>query len=416
MKQVAWGLLFLVGAVTAACADWPEFRGPSGDGRAEGAPQVPLKWSETENIMWKTAIPNIGWSTPVAMDGAIWLTSATEEGNDFFVHRIDAETGKIVFSEELFHCDEPEPLGNSVNCYAAPTAALEKGHVYVHFGSYGTACLDTKTNKTLWKRDDMPCRHYRGPGSSAILHGDLLILTFDGVDQQYMTALNKKTGETVWRTDRTTEWNDLDENGKPKREGDFRKAFSTPIVATIAGKDQLICPASYNVFAYDPQTGKELWKVPHGSFTSQVSPVFANGLLIAATGAGKAEVLGIRPGGEVAWRFGGKDVPSTPSPVATDELVFVVSNGGTINCLDATTGKSLWRERAGGNHIASPILVGDRVYVCSTTGKTKVIRAGRTFELLAENVLDEGLMASPAIMGNALYLRTKTHLYRIGER
>ncbi|WP_168433487.1 outer membrane protein assembly factor BamB family protein [Pontiella sulfatireligans] len=421
------GALVLAGIVfcglNAGAQGWPEFRGPEGRGLAEKGAKLPLNWSETSNVSWKTAIPHVGWSTPVALDGQLWLSSATEDGHDFYAYCVDAETGKMLFEKHLFHCDEPEVLGNSVNCYASPSAALEPGRVYMHFGSYGTACLDTATAKVLWKRDDMPCRHYRGPGSSAILHEDLLILTFDGVDQQYITALDKKTGKTVWRTERTTEWTDWDENGKPKRDGDFRKAFATPIIVKAAGKEQLLCPASSCVFAYDPRTGKELWKVPHSGHSASVSPVYGKGLVLAATGAGTSEILGIRPdgngdvsGSHVAWRFAGKDVPTTPSPLVVDDLFFMVSNRGTLTCLEAETGKSVWRERAGGNYIASPIHCGDRIYFFSNNGKTTVVRAGRVFEQLAENQLDDGFMASPVALGDSLILRTKTHLYRIEER
>ena len=426
MKRMGLGLLFLAGTAFAGGGNggWPEFRGPSGDGRvSEATEQLPLNWSETENVTWKTEIPHLGWSTPVVLSGRIWVSAATEDGTDYYAYCVDAGSGKIVFEKHLFHCDKPEPLGNSVNCYASPTAALEKDRVYFHFGSYGTACLETKTAKVLWKRDDLPCRHYRGPGSSVILHEDLLILTFDGVDQQYMTALNKHTGKTVWRTDRTTVWNDLDANGKPKREGDFRKAFTTPIVITVAGKAQLISPASSSIFAYDPETGREIWSVANAGHTASVSPVFSEGLVLATSGNGKTEMLGIRPDGagdvsesHVAWRFKSKDVPTTPSPVVKGELLFMLGNRGAVTCMDIKTGESIWRERLGGNHIASPILFGDRIYCCSATGKTTVIRAGRTFEKLAENELAEGFMASPAADGSALILRTKTHLYRIEDR
>jgi len=153
-------LLALLAITSPAIADWPEFRGPRGDGHVGGpgetkAAGLPLRWSETENLKWKTEIPYRGWSTPVVKDGQVWLTTATEDGHDFFAICVDAETGKVRFNEKVFHCETPEPLGNNVNCYATPSPAVETGRVYVHFGSYGTACLDTSTAKVLWKRDDL---------------------------------------------------------------------------------------------------------------------------------------------------------------------------------------------------------------------------------------------------------------------
>lgn len=421
--RLVFGALLLMGFM-AASAEWNQFRGSGGDGLVgAGTSRLPLSWSESENVCWKTAIPHQGWSTPVVMDGKIWLSSATEDGHDFFAYCVDAKTGKILFQKKLFHCVDPEPLGNSVNCYAAPSAAIEKERVYFHFGSYGTACLDATSAKVIWKRDDLPCRHYRGPGSSAILYKNLLILTFDGVDQQYLTALDKHTGETVWRTDRNIEWTDIDENGEPKRDGDFRKAFCTPVVVETKSGEQLISPASSAVIAYDPRTGKELWRVCHNGHTSSVSPVFGKGLVLATTGNRTVEMLAIRPDGKgdvtkshVAWRFGSKDVPTTPSPVVLDGFLFMLGNRGAVTCLDIETGETVWRERLGGNHIASPILFGDRVYCCSVTGKTTVFRAGGAFKELAVNQLDDGFMASPAVDGDALILRTKTHLYRIEEK
>ncbi|MEI6809924.1 MAG: PQQ-binding-like beta-propeller repeat protein, partial [bacterium] len=236
MKQLTPGILILSLLIfTTARADWPDFRGPTGDGHVTAADAnkpigLPLKWSETENVKWKTEIPFRGWSTPVVMDNQIWMTTATLEGNDFFAVCVDATTGRILFNEKLFHCDKPEPLGNNVNCYASPSPVIEPGRVYVHFGSYGTACLDTSNAKIIWKRDDLPCRHFRGPGSSLVLFENLLILTMDGIDLQYMVALDTKTGKTVWKTDRTAVWNDLDPDGKPHKEGDFRKAYSTPLI------------------------------------------------------------------------------------------------------------------------------------------------------------------------------------------
>jgi outer membrane protein assembly factor BamB len=333
------------------------------------------------------------------------------------------KTGKILFEKKLFHSDAPEPLGNAVNCYASPSPAIEPGRVYVHFGSYGTACLDTSTGDVLWKREDLKCRHYRGPGSSVMVYRDLLILTFDGVDVQYVTALDKRTGKTVWRSDRTTVWNDLDEKGQPKRDGDFRKGFATPLVIDVGGKDQLISPASSMLFAYDPSTGRELWRVRNVEHTPAVSPVFGGGLVLAVTGHGAAEMRAIRPDGtndvtdsNVVWRLANKDVPLTPSPVVLDNLLFMLSDNGVMTCLEAGSGKTVWREPVTGNCLASPMIDGERIYLFSVSGKTTVIRAGRTFEKLTENRLSSGFMASPAVAGNSLILRTKTHLYRIVEK
>lgn len=278
---------------------WPEFRGPLGNGLVTAPGRdtpvgLAVTWSETENVRWKTPIPYRGWSTPVVYGKQVWLTAATEEGHDFYALCVDAETGEIRFNERLFHCDNPEPLGNNVNGYASPSPVIESGRVYVHFGSYGTACLDTATHKTLWSRQDLPCRHYRGPGSSAILFENLLVLTFDGADVQYLAALDKETGKTVWKTDRTSVWKDLDEQGLPKREGDFRKAFSTPLAVEVGGTFQLISPSSYGAFAYEARTGREIWKIDHGCYSPAARPVFGNGLVYLITGRGKPELWAIR--------------------------------------------------------------------------------------------------------------------------
>ncbi len=214
MRNPIFGLAVVLGLTAQALADWPEFRGPSADGVVRAGPGMqpallPMKWSETDNVVWKTAIPHQGWSTPVVMDGMVWLTTATPDGHDFFAIGLDEATGKIRHNKRLFHSDSPEPLGNKVNCYASPSPAIEPGRVYIHFGSYGTACLDSATGQVLWERKDLPCRHFRGPGSSVVLFKDFVILTMDGIDLQYVVALDKKTGKTGWKTDRSVDWNDL---------------------------------------------------------------------------------------------------------------------------------------------------------------------------------------------------------------
>lgn len=425
MKTKQFGVLACLGLLCGliyAGEGWPMFRGPQGDGSVANS-ALPVHWSETNNVRWKIAIPHSGWSTPVVQDGQIWVTSAKEKGQDFFAFCVDVKSGSILFEQNLFHSDSPEPLGNAVNGYASPSPAIEKGRVYVHFGSYGTACLDTTTGEVLWKREDLKCRHYRGPGSSAILYRDLLVLTFDGVDVQYVIALDKRTGKTVWKSDRTTPWKDLDEKGQPKRDGDFRKGFATPLVAEVGGKSLLISAASSALYAYDPESGKELWRVLNTAHTPAVSPVFADGRVFAVTGHGDAEMLAVRPDGtsdenpsRIVWRVTGKDVPLTPSPVVADGLLYMLADHGIMTCLETRTGKTVWREPVGGSYLASPLYDGDRIYLFGGSGKITVLRAGRTFEKLAENHLAAGFMASPAVAGNALILRTKTHLYSIGEK
>ncbi|MDB6069157.1 MAG: Pyrrolo-quinoline quinone, partial [Verrucomicrobiales bacterium] len=273
MKKPSSPLLLTVGFFLAAalCPElgsaaepdaqpvWNQFRGPHADGRADAA-GLPLTWSDTENVIWKTPIPHQGWSTPLVLGTQIWLTSATEDGKESWVHCLDRASGKVLHEARVFTTAAPEPLGNSLNCYASPTGFLEPGRVYVHFGSYGTACLDTVSFKEIWRRTDLPCRHYRGPGSSLFPWKNSLILTMDGVDVQYLAALDRTTGATLWKTDRNTNFEDLDAAGKPQMEGDLRKAYSTPILITVDGKPQLVSTGSRATVAYDPDTGKEIWR------------------------------------------------------------------------------------------------------------------------------------------------------------
>lgn len=407
-----------------ARANWPDFRGPWANGHVSAPGDtnrlgLPLRWSEAENVKWKTPLPHRGWSTPVVLGRQIWLTTATLNGQDFFAVCVDADTGKIIFNERLFHCDTPEPLGNPLNSYASPSPVVEAGRVYFHFGSYGTACLDTDHFKTMWKRSDLPCRHFRGPGSSPILFNDRLILTMDGIDVQYLVALDKKTGKTVWQTDRTAVWHDLDSDGKPMAEGDYRKAYSTPFIVEVNGSNQMLTVGAKAAYSYDPATGRELWKVNHPAFSGASRPLFAAGTAFLATGHGKGELLAVRTDGQgdvtdthIVWRVS-RSAPRMSSPVLVDGLLFMVSDSGTASCLEAATGKEVWQERLPGEHAAS-LLSGDgRIYSFSQNGMATLFKPARTFEILATNKLDAGFMASPAVAGKALILRTKTHLYRI---
>jgi len=419
-------LAVLALGAAAVQADWPEFRGPWGNGHAAGLPDgktvgVPLHWSETNNVRWKTAIPHRGWSTPVVMGGQVWVTTATEDGHDFFVLGLDADTGKVVVHEKVFHSDNPEPLGNgaSMNCYATPSSVIEPGRVYVHFGSFGTACLETGTGKVLWKRDDLPCRHYRGPSSSLIAFENLLILTMDGVDLQYHVALDKQTGKTVWKTGRSVAWNDEHVPGQMARDGDLRKAHSTPLIVSAAGQTQMLSAGAKAAYAYDPRDGRELWRVQYNDWSAAPRPLYDNGLAFFVTGLSKTELLAVKTDGQgdvtdtgVVWRLR-THVGKYSSPILVDGLIYTAAEDSFVTCLEAATGNTVWKERIGGKYAASPVYADGRLHFFNQQGTTTVLEPGRAFRVLATNTLDDGFMASPAVSGRAFYLRTKTHLYRV---
>ena len=430
MKSI---LLLLAAALSTfqaqtARGDWPEFRGPYGDGHASAPGEsksagLPLRWSETNNVKWKTPIPYKGWSTPVITGEQIWLTTATDEGHDFFAIGLDAETGKIRFNEKIFHSDNPEPLGNgaSMNCYATPSPLIEPGCVYVHFGSFGTACLDTTSGKVLWKRDDLRCRHYRGASSSPIQFENLLILTFDGADLQYHVALDKQTGKTVWKTNRSVAWNDENVPGQMAKDGDMRKAHSTPLIVTNAGKIQMLSAGAKAAYGYDPRSGQELWRVQHPDYSAAPRPVFDRGLAFFVTGLTKDEMWAVKTDGHgdvtdsnVVWKLK-THIGRYSSPLLVDGLIYTAAEESFVTCIEAATGQVVWSERIGGKCAASPVYADGRLYFFSQEGTTTVLKPGRTFEVLATNTLDGGFMASPAVSGKAFFLRTKTHLYRIEE-
>ena len=421
---VALVLLILVGP--AARADWPEFRGSWGDGHVSAPGDLkpiglPLHWSETNNIKWKTEIPYRGWSTPVVTGGQVWVTTATDDGHDFYAIGVDEETGRIRFNERVFHSDHPEPLGNgaSMNCYATPSPVIEQGRVYIHFGSFGTACLDTSTGKVLWKREDLRCRHYRGPSSSLVSFENLLILTMDGVDVQYHVALDKQTGKTVWKTDRSVAWNDENVPGPMARDGDLRKAHSTPLVVMDATKPEMLSAGAKAVYGYDPRTGRELWRVQYDDWSVAPRPLFEHGVAFIVTGLSKKELWAVKTDGQgdvtdthVKWKLGTR-VGIYASPILVDGLIYTAAEQNNVTCVEAATGQVVWTGRIGGKYAASPIYGDGRLYFCSQQGTTSVLKPGRTFEVLASNTLASGFMASPAVDGKALFLRTKTHLYCI---
>ena len=396
-----------------AFANWPDWRGPSGDGRSD-ATGLPLKWSETENIVWKTPIHDIGYSTPVVWGDQVWLTTATTKGETLYAMCIDLNTGQVVHDVEVFHPKKPQRI-HRYNSYATPSAVLEAGRVYVHYGTHGTAAIDSKSGKVLWRRTDLNCEHMQGPVSSPLLYQDLLICPLEGTDVQFVVALDTKTGKDVWRYDRPRE---LYEGVEPLY---LLKSYHTPVVVEVKGRPQLINNGAMLVTGHEPRTGKEIWRALYRDDNPVSRIVSGHGLLFINAGGspGATHLLAVRQGGvgdvtesHVVWRMT-EDVPHESSPVLAGDLLYLLSDLGVLICKQATTGRTVWTERLDGRYGASLLYADNRIYISSKQGKTTIIQPGRTFRVLAVNELDGFIGASPAVAGKSLLLRTKTHLYRV---
>lgn len=416
-----------VSFTVAADLPWPQKHGPNNDGIAlpSEAAEVPTEWDEEskKNVAWVIPLEGEGHSTPVIGHGKIWLTAADPEGKKQYVYCIDADSGKILHHKLIFENEKPEPLSNPINNYAAPSCVLEDDAVYVHFGTYGTARLNPETCEIVWQRRDINARHFRGPGSSPLVFENLLILTLDGIDTQYLTALDKHTGATVWLTKRTTDYGDLDDKGKPRGDGDLRKAYGTPGVTMVEGRPVLISVGSRALFGYDARTGEELWTLPHPNFNAAPQPIFLPGFAILNSGSEGAQLYGVKLDSKmkgnitdthVVWQRK-KMNASLASPVVVDGRVYFITGKGIVCCVDAKTGEELWLERIGGAFVSSPLVVGDRIYFCDEHGKTTVVRAAPKYEVLAENHLSEGGRSSPACAYGAIYYRSFSKLYKLAK-
>jgi outer membrane protein assembly factor BamB len=402
-------LLLLFPAALPA-RDWPEFRGPTGQGIAAGS-DLPIEWSAEKNVIWKVPVPGHGWSSPVAGGGRIYLTSGIGEGASapsLQTLCFDSATGKLLWSTEVFSPSETSagPL-HKKNSPASPTPILTDQRLFVHFGPHGTACLDL-AGRILWRNRDLGYNPVHGAGGSPALVGNRLIFTADGARDPAVVALEADSGRLAWKTARTV---------VPKQPF----SFSTPLLITVSGRSQLVAPGSGAVVAYDPEDGRELWHVRYGTGYSVIPrPIHAHGLVFIASGFMKPDLLAVRPDGagdvtdsHVAWRTA-RNAPLTPSLVAVGDEVYAVSDPGIATCFDARTGKVHWEERVEPNHSASPLAAGGRLYFQSEAGITTVVRAGPKFERLAVNRLGERTFASIAVTGTHFLIRSEHHLFRIG--
>ena len=401
--------------IIEANEQWSQFRGHYGNGIIKST-SAPINWSENTNIDWKTPIHDRGWSSPVIWNDQIWMTTATKDGNKMYAICVNKLSGKIEHDIHVFDVKSPQAITNE-NTYASPTPVVEEGRVYVHFGTYGTACISTKDGQILWKRRDLNCDHEigAGPASSPFIYNNFLIFNVDGRDVQYVIALNKETGETAWKTNRSVDFSDVQVNQ--------RKAYGTPFIIPRGNTNQMVSIGAKGVYSYDPENGKELWKAEHRGWSIAPRPVYGEGLVFTMIDRDRPEMWAINPNGSgditethIEWKET-KRMPPRASPIIIKGLLFVVDRNGYISCIEAKTGKSIWQKRMKGRFSASPILANNLIYFFNEDTVCTIIKPTRELEIVAENKLsDEKLMATPAFDENSIYIRTEKKLTRIVKK
>lgn len=405
-------LFFFAGllASTAMAAEaWPEFRGPTGQGIASGA--GPLKWSKDTGIAWKMPLAAQGWSSPVIADGKIILTGSRKDGDTTHLTAfgLDVATGKTLWNIDLFKPTAEETAAlHGKNSLASSTPVIADDIVYVHFGHMGTAALRLADGEVVWKKQ-VSYKPMHGNGGSPIIIGDLLVVNADAEIDPTIVAFHRKDGAIAWRTPRDQ-----------KVRSTF--SFSTPLVVETDGRKEILSAGSGMIGAYAPEDGRLLWKATYGEGYSVVPrPVVAEGMAYVATGYNVPKLIAIRLGkatGDVtkthiAWEVT-RRIPKTPSMIATQGQILVLDDTGALTGLNAKSGEPVWNEKLPGNFSASPILTGDTLYAVTEDGVCYVVKISPDgAKIQFETDLAERTLASPILLGGALYLRTEKHLWKI---
>jgi outer membrane protein assembly factor BamB len=402
MRRILVLLFASCAALPAAASDWPQFRGPGGQGHSDER-GLPVDWSETRNVVWKTRVPGLGWSSPVVAGGLVWMTSATGD-RDVSLRALayEVETGREAVNVEVFRLRRPRDI-NPKNSYASPTPVIDGDRVFVHFGADGTAAL-TLSGEGVWKVT-LPYASQHGAGGSPVVHDDVLIFSCDGHDNAFVVALDKRTGKVRWKTNRR----------QP-----FDQAYTTPLVIRVGDREQVVSVGAFRAAAYDPVTGKEIWRVQYADgFSNVPRPVYGHGLVYITTGFQQPSLIAVRADGtgdvtrtHIAWTLT-RGVPLTPSPLLVGDELYLVNDGGIASCLDARTGAVHWQMRLGGTYSASPVFADGRIYFLGEHGGVTVIQPGREFRRAGVGTLDGAMLASMAVSGGSLFIRTESHLYRI---
>lgn len=396
--------------------DWTEFRGPTGQGHAD-ASGLPTKWTSDDNVLWKTPIDGLGWSSPVVAGGRVYVTTAVGESyrdpdQSLRLVCLDAESGDVIFEKEVF---QQSSGGGSVdrvhtkNSQASPTPIIDGDQIFVHFGTRGTACL-TLDGEVVWTTQELKYAPVHGNGGSPILVDDLLVVSCDGGSSEFIVALDRSSGDIRWKTDRTAT-----HLGK-------KFAFGTPLLIEVDGNHQIVSQGAGAVYGYAPKDGSMIWKVDYGTGYSVIPrPVFAHGLVYVSSGYDRPVMYAIDPSGEgdvtathVRWKLD-RNAPHTPSPLVVGDDLYLVSDRGIASCVDAKTGEVHWQERIGGKHSASPLFADGKIYIQAEEGETIVVRPGHEYDEIARNKLKGRTFASYAVLGSSLLIRTEKELYRIAQ-
>lgn len=413
-------LLPLLAQAQESSSSWTHFRGDELNGIASGS-DYSLSWNDSTHVTWKAPIEGKGWSSPVVLNKQVWLTTADKEKKEMRAICLDLESGEQIHNQLVF---TPEKLFriHAINSYATPTPAIEEERVFVHFGRYGTACLNSATGDKIWERTDLPVEHIQGPGSSLLIYKDKLIVHLEGTKVQQILALNKLTGETIWKAERPRELYDaMLEIGK--------KAYITPIIIQVEGRDLMISNGSGVCMAYDPETGKEVWRIIQGEDSTISMPVEGDGMVFFYTsfvtgedGKKYAELFAVDPDGtgdigetHIRWRMKAP-ILQLSTPVLVDGKLYTVDSRGVFYSLQASDGTIQWSENLKDKFHSSPLYADGHIYVSSTRGETLVFKEGKEPELVSKNVLEGEIWATPALVDGALLIRTSEFLYRIEGR
>jgi outer membrane protein assembly factor BamB len=400
-------------------ANWTQFRGSTGNGLA-GTDNIPLKWDDS-SIKWKKEIHDKGYSSPVIFNNQVWVTTATADGKELYAVCLDYRTGETIYDIRVFSPAEVDEK-NDMNTYATPTPCIEKGFVYVHYGNPGTACINTSNGMIVWKNSEFRCKFVQGPASSPVIYKNLVILHYEGVDDRYLVALDKSNGKPVWKSDRPADlYVPLPEIG--------RKAYTTPIVINVKGRDMLISVGSAVCIAYDPDNGKEIWRVVDGAESTISMPFTENGIvywyagfMVDSNGSKYTHLLAVNPDGQgditgtnILWKKRDELAQNQMlTPVIKDGLIYTLNTRNIIMCINSKTGKEVWSNHVTSSFNASPLFINGNVWFFSVKGDVLVLKAGQKYEVVAQNKMDSGIWATPAVLRNSMILRTQNYLYRIG--